>query len=206
MHKERTVKSLWDWVLHWFTSQKCGQRDHAFTLAKIIIFHLQSRQQVHEPELCFNCLCIPTPYTLCHAGYIKIVKNNFWVNECTEAMQNNKTATTLHDPQKSLPPWMIISLFSIVLCFSMSTLYLQEIFYFAMGLCMVYNWFFVFNLFSHSVLSGPIYKSCTKRPFKWKWCQILRECPLRTYLLVHWIKARISLCFQPFVSIPLFLF
>lgn len=44
----------------------------------------------------------------------------------------------------------------------MSTLYLQEIFYFAMGLCMVYNRFFVFNLFSHSILPGHIYKSSTK--------------------------------------------
>ena len=30
------------------------------------------------------------------------------------------------------------------------------------------------------------------------------KCPWRTYLLVHWIKARISLCFHPFVSIPNF--
>ena len=74
MNRERIVKSLQDWLLHRLTSQKCGQRDHTFTLAKIIIFHLQSRRQVHEPELCFNWLSIPTPYTLCHAGYIKIEK------------------------------------------------------------------------------------------------------------------------------------
>lgn len=182
-----------------------GPRDHTFTLTEIIIFHLQDRLQVHRPGLCFNWLFIPTPCPLCHAGHIITVKNSFWVNEWMH--RGYADAPTLHHPQKPLPPRMIISMLSVVLCFSMSTLYLQEIFHFSVGLCMVYNWFFVFSLFSHSVLSGPIYKSSTKIPFKWKWCQILRECPLRTYLLFQWIKARISLCFYLFVSVPiLFLF
>lgn len=188
MTKERMIKSLWDWWGHWCTSQKCGSREDTFRLTEIIIFHSQDGLQVHGPGLCFRCLWAPTPYPLSHAGHVMTVKKIFfWVNECLHT--GYADATTLYHPQKSLHQWMIIYMLSIALCFSMSTVYLQEIFYFAMGLCMVYNQFFVFNLFSHSVLPGHIYKSSTKRPFKWKWCQILRECPPRGYLLVHWIKA-----------------
>lgn len=150
-----------------------AQRSYIY-ISRDNLFHLHVRLQVHGPGLCFNWFCTPTPYPLCHAGCVMTVKNNFWVNECKHI--GYADATTLYHPQKYLPPWMIISKLSTVLRFSMSTLYLQEIFYFVMGICMVYNWFFVFTLFSHCVLSGPIYKYSTKRPFKWKWCQTLREC------------------------------
>lgn len=74
MNKERIVKSLCGWSWHGFTSQKCGPRDHTFTFAEIIIFHLQGRLQVHGSGLHFNWFYTTTPYPLCHAGNIIAIK------------------------------------------------------------------------------------------------------------------------------------